>query len=313
QVQLWVSFVDSFDGMPAQQWAQETARMSDLGASDALLVVAVGDDGYWFEYDDQRTVQQIADEDIEPRLAVGDWSGAVIGAADGLESSGSGSGPSFWVVLAVIVGIAAVVAVVLVVSRKRREDRTAKQAASARDIPGDDTARMSQLSIDVLDARARDGLTDADQSVEASTAALATATGEFGEMRTRPFRDALDTARQEVDGAHSLIQRLDDDIPETPSQRRAMLLEVAARAERAERGLADQSEAFAEMRDLLINGAASVDTLTRRAVTLRARLPEAEQAMADLRSRFPATVLSSIDDNLSIASELLDAAESETA
>ena len=35
--------------------------MSDLGASDALLVVAVGDDGYWFEYDDQRTVQQIAD------------------------------------------------------------------------------------------------------------------------------------------------------------------------------------------------------------------------------------------------------------
>src|SRR5699024_3039744 len=234
QVQLWVSFVDSFDGMPAQQWAQETARMSDLGASDALLVVAVGDDGYWFEYDDQRTVQQIADEDIEPRLAVGDWSGAVIGAADGLESSGSGSGPSFWVVLAVIVGIAAVVAVVLVVSRKRREDRTVKQAASARDIPGDDTARMSQLSIDVLDARARDGLTDADQSVEASTAALATATGEFGEMRTRPFRDALDTARQEVDGAHSLIQRLDDDIPETPSQRRAMLLEVAARAERAE-------------------------------------------------------------------------------
>ena len=49
---------------------------------------------------------------------------------------------------------------------------------------------------------------------------------------------------------------------------------MAARAERAERGLEDQATAFGEMRDLLINGGASVDALTRRAVALRARLPE---------------------------------------
>ncbi|MBR7540636.1 TPM domain-containing protein, partial [Mycobacterium tuberculosis] len=75
--------------------------------------------------------------------------------------------------------------------------------------------------------------------------------------------------------------------------------------ERAERVLEGQSTAFAEMRDLLINGAASVDALTRRAVTLRARIPDAEEAMADLRSRFPAAVLASIEDNLATGTELL--------
>lgn len=312
-LQLWVTYVDSFDGVPAEQWVQQTARLSDLGASDALLAVAVQDRGYWFESGDQRGDQRIADQNIEPRLAVDDWAGAAIGAADGLENQGSGSGLSGGALLAIIAAIIAVVAVVLLITRRRRSTRTARQAESARDIPGDDTARMSALQVDVLDARARSGLVDADQAVDASTSALETATDEFGELRTRPFRAALDSARAEVTAAHSLVQLLDDDIPETPDQRRAMLLEVAARAERAERELEGQSAAFAEMRDLLINGAASVDALTRRAVTLRARIPAAEQSMAELRSRFPAEVLLSIEDNLPLAGQLLDAAESETA
>lgn len=312
QIQLWVTFVDGFDGMPAEQWAQQTYTQSDLGESDALLVVAVGDRGYWFEYSDRQTAQKIADSDIEPALAVDDWAGAVTGAADGLERQGSGSGLSLTALAIAVVVIVALVAAVLFVTRRRRASRTARQAEDARDIPGDDTARMSALQVDVLDVRARAGLVDADQSVDASTTALTTAAGEFGEMRTRPFRAALDAARGEVATAHDLIQRLDDDIPETPDQRRSMLLEVAARAERAERGLQDQSRAFAEMRDLLINGGASVDALTRRAVALRARLPEAEQTMTDLRGRFPAAVLTSIEDNLSLAGDLLEAAEAET-
>ncbi|KAA0917186.1 TPM domain-containing protein [Dietzia sp. ANT_WB102] len=313
QIQLWVTFVDSFDGIPPDQWARQTAQLSDLGSSDVLLAVAVEDGRYWFESTDQRSDQRIADRDIEPKLAVDDWSGAAIGAADGLERQGSGSGLSVGALLAIIAVIAAAVALLLVVTRRRRATRTARQAESARDIPGDDTARMSALPVEVLDARARAGLVDADQAVDESTSALETAAGEFGELRTRPFRSALDSARSEVAAAHSLVQRLDDDIPETPDQRKAMLLEVAARAERAERGLEGQAKAFAEMRDLLINGGASVDALTRRTVTLRARLPEAEKTMSDLRERFPAAVLASISDNLSLAEQLIDAAEGETA
>ncbi|MBB1027954.1 TPM domain-containing protein, partial [Dietzia sp. DQ11-38-2] len=163
-LQLWVVYVDSFDGVPAQLWAQETARLSDLGASDVLLAVAVGDRGYWFESTDPRADQRIADRDIEPRLAEDDWAGAAIGAADGLERQGSGSGLSGAALLGLIALIVIVVAAVLLVSRRRRATRTARQAESAREIPGDDTARLSALPVDVLDSRARAGLVEADQA-----------------------------------------------------------------------------------------------------------------------------------------------------
>ena len=44
-VQLWVVFVDTFSGMTAEDWAYETASISDLGLNDALLAVAVEDPG----------------------------------------------------------------------------------------------------------------------------------------------------------------------------------------------------------------------------------------------------------------------------
>ncbi|MGW8591662.1 TPM domain-containing protein [Dietzia sp. NPDC055877] len=314
-IKLWVAYVDTFDGMRPQTWAEQTHRLSQFGTRDAMLVVAVDERAYWFEYGalDARATDQIAAQDIEPHLAVRDWAGAAIGTADGLERQGSGSEVS---PVAMLIGIAVIIALVVglvLFSRRRRAAKTARQIEDARDIAGDDTARMSALPVEVLDARARAGLVDADQAVEASATALKTAAGEFGELRTRPFRSALDTAHAEVNAAHALIQRLDDDIPETPDQRRSMLLEVAARAERAERGLEGQAKAFSDMRDLLINGAASVDALTRRAISLRARIPEAEKSMESLRQQFPPTVLSSITDNLSLAEQMLDAADADTA
>ena len=42
-VQLWVVYVDSFEGINAQDWADQTARLSDLGLNDMLLAVAIGD------------------------------------------------------------------------------------------------------------------------------------------------------------------------------------------------------------------------------------------------------------------------------
>ncbi|MFD2394071.1 TPM domain-containing protein [Dietzia aerolata] len=320
-IKLWVTYVNTLDGIPVRQWAEQTGQMSDLGMNDALLVVAVQDTAYWFEFADetgstsanQREAQRIAADDIEPALVSRDWAGAAIGAADGLEAQGSGSEVSPVAMLVGIVVVILLVVALLVFTSRRRKARTSKQVEAADDIPGDDTARMSALPTEVLDARARAGLGEADQAVEASATALATATGEFGELRTRPFRQALEAARAEVTAAHALVQRLDDDIPETPDQRKAMLLEVAARAERAERGLEGQASAFAEMRDLLINGAGTLDALTRRAISLRARLPEAEKTMASLQEQFPPAVLSSISDNVTLAARLLDEADSEAA
>src|SRR5699024_2775750 len=182
-------------GMPPQAWAEQTYQLSQFGTRDAMLVVAVDERAYWFEYGavDSRTTDRIATQDIEPHLAEDEWAGAAIGAADGLERQGSGSGVSPGSMLNGIAVIIALVAALLLFSRRRRAAKTRKQIEDARDIPGDDTARLSALPVEVLDARARAGLVDADQAVEASASAPRTAAGELGEQRAPPFRSALDT------------------------------------------------------------------------------------------------------------------------
>lgn len=42
-LQLFVVFVDSFDGTDSDDWAEETASLSGLGSNDVLLAVAVQD------------------------------------------------------------------------------------------------------------------------------------------------------------------------------------------------------------------------------------------------------------------------------
>jgi len=90
-IQLWVVFVDDFSGQPAVSWTENTRAASDLGDFDAILAVATVDHSYAFlvphrvqtisgsQVDDLRRNQ------IEPALRRGDWSGAAVAAANGLD------------------------------------------------------------------------------------------------------------------------------------------------------------------------------------------------------------------------------------
>ncbi len=95
QIQLWVAYVDSFSGVGAQEWADQTAEQSDLGLSDVLLAVATGDRAYAYSVDEQFPLSndelaRIADQSIEPELSDGDWAGAAVAAASGLEAAAGG-------------------------------------------------------------------------------------------------------------------------------------------------------------------------------------------------------------------------------
>jgi len=320
-VQLWVVYVRGFDGMSAADWSARTRSLSDLGASDALLTVAVEERAYHFTYDspdrdtagDEKLARQIADSDIEPALGRSDWAGAATAAADGIHSAraggtGGSGGGAVWLLLALLAAVAVGVAVLLGSRRRRRA-----QIASAHELAGDDTASLSRLPTDVLDARARAGLVDADQAVAASASALEVATGEFGELRTRPFTEALAAAREQLTGAHGLLHRLDGAAPPSDAERRSVLLEVAAAGERVERALGEQSEAFTRLRDVLVHGAETVDALTRRAVTCRARVPGCETTLAGLRERFGEPQLASVADNTTLATRLVEEAEGQIA
>lgn len=51
-MQLFVVFVRSFDGMDAQEWAHETAKINGIGLDDILIAVAVGDRQYAWSVDE---------------------------------------------------------------------------------------------------------------------------------------------------------------------------------------------------------------------------------------------------------------------
>src|SRR6516164_2557819 len=98
-IRLWVVYVDNFSGQSATNWAQRTFRMSDLGNSDALLAVSPTGRAYAFVVPDgmpgisQSQVDNLRRNQIEPALRAGDWSGAAVAAANGLETS-SNTSPS---------------------------------------------------------------------------------------------------------------------------------------------------------------------------------------------------------------------------
>src|SRR5581483_5967316 len=92
-IRLWVVFVDNFAEMTAEDWAKRTYTTSDLGKYDALLAVATTDRAYAFLVPsvDADQVNALRHIQIEPALRDGNWSGAAIAAADGLNQS-----PSSW-------------------------------------------------------------------------------------------------------------------------------------------------------------------------------------------------------------------------
>jgi uncharacterized membrane protein YgcG len=106
-LQLFVVFVDSFDGASGEQWAEGTYQASGMGGDDVLLAVAVQDRRYstWTTAASGLTAEQdrlVRAQFIEPALSSGDWAGAVRGAVEGygraadgsLGADGGGSDPS---------------------------------------------------------------------------------------------------------------------------------------------------------------------------------------------------------------------------
>ncbi|MDN5760380.1 MAG: TPM domain-containing protein, partial [Tomitella sp.] len=312
-VQLWVVYVDSFDGTGGEQWAQQTVAASGLGDDSALLAVATGDGEYGFV--SGGPVQKLSDsdfasirnDDIVPHLRDSDWSGAAIAAADGLGSALTGSGGTIliWVVVILVVVIGG--ALLWVQIRKRRRKRA--EIAAARDADLTDPAVLSELSTDALDQRARELLVETDNALRTSADELELAVEEFGRNHTAPFRTAMQKAQQALSNAFGIRQRLDDAVPETPEQRRDMLTDLLLHTSRANAALDEQVTAFDKMRNLLITAPARLDSLTQRLVAATARIPASEQTFAHLQEKFDAAALASVSSNLDLAKQHTDFAD----
>ena len=105
--------------------------------------------------------------------------------------------------------------------------------------------------------------------------------------------------------AFNVRQQLDDAVPETPAERRDLLTRVVVAAARANRELDAQTQAFHQLRDLVINAPDRLDALTQQLVDVTARIEPAQQKLTQLHSEFADSALASVARNVNAAKERL--------
>ncbi|MGI8930483.1 MAG: TPM domain-containing protein [Candidatus Limnocylindria bacterium] len=292
-VDLWAVFVRTTDGVPAAEYAEEVSALNGLGGADAVFVVAVDDRRYglWVGplLEDDVTDQEIdfiLEDGVEPQLAAGDWGAAVSVAADGIvdalrtdapevpsQQPTSGSGGGFpWAAL----GILAAIVVALWLWNRWRRGRASGLEAEERD------RRLGGLA-----QRANALLIETDELIRHDAQELGFAEAQFGTAEAKAFREALDAARGELQAAFSVRQQLDDDVPETPADREALLNQVVERCTKAQELLTAQTERFQQLRDLERRAPELLAAQPAAIDAVEARLAGTEGTIETLRAHAP--------------------------
>jgi uncharacterized membrane protein YgcG len=300
-VQLFVLFVSSLEGMTVTDYADAVAARSSLGGNDALLLVAIDDrrDAIWvgdlLTDVDNAEIDGILADRVEPALQDGAWGSAAEGAAQGLQAAlappvteptatpspgptaqpegGTSGGGLPW---GILLGIGLVLVGAIALFAWWRSRRMAGMDAEERDRRVGGLARKANAQLIEVDELVRD---DAQE--------LAFAEAEFGKEAAATFQAALETARGELKAAFAIRQQLDDAQPETPEQREAMLNDIVQRTDRASAALEEQTKRFAELRDLERRAPEVLAAQAAAIAQVEARLADTELRVATLRQDAP--------------------------
>ncbi len=334
-VRLYVVYVASFSGRQGQDWADQSAQMSQLGRNDALLAVAVDDRAYGISVDDRfpvsdATITAIEGRDMRPRLAAGDFAGAAVALAEGLRTGGPSAGDGGGIPVAAVLGGAALVGGgVYVLTRRRRpspsrssepdpegtEQEAAGPEGAGPDRPADVQAPSAPRSFPGeatpdLAYRASAALIAVDDAVRTSEHELDVARTRFGDEAVAEFAAALERSRTELVQAFALRQRIDDEKPDDPATR-ALLGEVLALCAGADERLDAQVAAFDRLRDLEQNAPQVIADLRPALNAVAGRLSGTTATLDALRARYAASALEPVAENVVQAGALLDVARRE--
>lgn len=303
---LWVVYVDDFtDPSSAEDWANATAERNNLGPNQYLLAVATEGRAYYLSADSSGpispdAVARIEQERVLPALSDRDWAGAGTAAADGLQEarSGGGGGGLVWVVVIVVAALAALVVWALVRRRRRGAG-----AASGK----------AQVPLEELERQAGAALVRTDDAISTSAQELGFAKAEFGDAATGEFEQAIAAARASLQQAFALQQKMDDETPDSPEQRRAWYEEILERSRAAEAALAEKAGAFEALRDLAANAPEALARVQQRRAEVGARAAESDARLTQLRAAYRAEALSAVADNPDQARDRLTFADARLA
>lgn len=318
---LFIVFVDSFDGTPAEEWANQTAESSGLGNLDLLFAVATVDrETGWSSTDAAGLSSSQLDAAMsraQDHFSSGDWAeGAVTFAEEITSASTGGGGGGLTVVL--VVGAVLVAVVLLVVVLRSRAKRRAGQPVGAgpgrgapvEPPPPPDSleAKLAQLSTEELRTRAGSALVQLDDAVRSSDQELGFAEAQFGLQAIQSFRAALTTAKGHLSEAFGIQARLEDSSPESEAEQRGMLTRIVLLCAQADDLLDDQAEAFAHLRNLREHAPEALNEIEQRAGEIEATIPPAELALTQLHATYPDSALTSVARAPQQARSLLAAA-----
>ncbi len=329
-VNLYVVLVNSFDGIDSQTWAQQSFTASNLGDNDVLLAIAVKDQRWGGYVTDafplgKSTVSSIISSQATNDMRSGDWSGAIVSAAQGIQSAvvngagsaaGSGNGSAApapaassshgslaWLWLVLILAIVVIVALVLNASKRKKA-----AAATAKKNSGPPPESYEKLS-----ARSVNALIQTDNAVQASESELSLAEAEFGEQATAEFRTAHNDAKEKLTKAFQLRQEIDDEIPETEDTRRGWMKQILDLCQQASDTLEAQTEKFSELRDLGTRLPELLAALPGDIDAQATRLPQAAATMQRLAGAYSEQALATVAGNTDQADERLQFARSSLA
>ncbi len=311
--QLYVVFVDSTDGVPMSDFVDQVIDGSNgqVTESDALFVVATEDRQYQLYTGEELKAKIGATEQdslaatyIVPALRTSDWCAAATGAAvavsnglgldaeqeDTPDTKGGGGIPS-WLIIAVV--LALVLGAVFWLVKGRSNHAVFKERAAQED----------------LGKQASSLLIATDDAMRAAEQELGFAQAQFGDAQAAQFQEVLDTAKGELRQAFLVSQKLDDDTPETPEQRHAMLQEVIDRCTRAKQMVADQMARIQTLRDLSKNIEQVLPQAVASVEAQTARIGPAGTVVSTLAARYAAENIGAVAGNPAAAEVRLTAAK----
>ena len=327
-VQLWVVFVDTFSGLASQDWANQTATLSNLGLNDVLLAVAVTDRAYAYMVDQDfplstSQLNQIMVNLVEPALSANNWAGAAIAAADGIgqalaggsatsvsttsgataggapttqpATSPASGGGAPWGLIAGLIVLAAIVLIIVMVVVRSRRGRAAKGAPPAGEGAAQPVPAAPLESIKELRQRVSAHLVQTDDALKTSTDEVGFAAAEFGDAEAAPFQQALDGSRAELDQAFRLYRQFSDAADE--QAQRQLLAEVLKHTDAANAQLDAQVEHFDKLRDLEARAPQVLSGVEEQLGSIEAKLPDVRKQLESLASVYAAEALKSVTDN----------------
>ena len=304
--QLFVVYVDTFDGLSGADWAAQTAQTSGLGVADILLVVATQQRAYGFDVPDDISdadLERVEREFVLPALRDDDWDGAAVAAADGFTTVQEGVDIP-WAPIAL--GGAAVLGAGAygVYRTRRRYDHTHRVL----DEHGNPVDPAAILTDEELEQAASTSLLEADDALRTAEQELGFAEAQFGAESTTALRAALTTNRERAREAFALHQRLDDAEPETDAARRRLCSQIIGLAERIEDDLDQHTDDIDRLRTIEADPDAALAAAGDRLDDVRARLEPGRSALAQLQIDHPRAEISAVQDNPTEADDLLQAA-----